>query len=164
MSYNNEDTILTKVNSFFDKLKNENSFHIPTILYTYGKQFSIFEKEIVDTLNIDTILNNINNNENEDNNIIILDSSFNPPTLAHIKLITETFSYHCEQLLLKNKNNNNENLNLTFILLITNNNVDKKLIGANLSQRLLMMEIVSDIFQKQVIKIANEKYQFLKNQ
>ncbi|KAG4094267.1 Nucleotidylyl transferase [Neocallimastix lanati (nom. inval.)] len=160
---NNVNEISIKVNSFFTNLKENNCIQTPSILYTYGKHFNIFgnEKDII--VDINTILNDINDSKNEFKNIIILDSSFNPPTVAHIKLLTETFSFYCEKLLSGNINNN-EFSNPNFLLLITNNNVDKKLVGANLSQRLQMMEIVSNNLHKEIIKIANEKFQSLKNQ
>ncbi|ORX63796.1 Nucleotidylyl transferase [Anaeromyces robustus] len=162
MNYNIK-LITAKVNTFFKNLQNNNSTEIPSILYTYGKQFNIFGKDENVITDTNDILNNINNDKNKNKNIVILDSSFNPPTLAHIKLLTETFNFYCEQLLNTNENKD-KFLNPTFILLITNNNVDKKLVGANISQRLKMMEIITDIFQKQIITIANDKYKSLNNE
>jgi len=159
MNYN-IDVITTKINAFFENLKKNNSTESPSILYTYGKQFNIFGNYENVITNTYAILDNINNNKTK--NIVILDSSFNPPTLAHIRLLTETFNFYCEKLL-NTKENSGNFLNPTFILLITNNNVDKKLVGANISQRIQMMEIIADIFQKQIIETANNKYKNLNN-
>ncbi|ORX57774.1 hypothetical protein BCR36DRAFT_344413 [Piromyces finnis] len=138
-----------------------NEQNVPSILFTYGKEINLFNKSANMSIDTNEIINNINSNENEQNNIIILDSSFNPPTLAHIKLLIETFKFYCEQML-SNRNNANQCFHYTFLLLITNNNVDKKIIGASLSQRLKMMEIVTNIFQNHIMEIVNDSFKEIK--
>jgi len=156
------DSITTKVNSFFEKLKIENNLQKPSILFTYAKQFNAGKVCPEDITNSSVILDNLNNNEEKISNIIVLDSSFNPPTLSHIKLLTETFCFYCDKAISENQNEMTF-LNPTFLLLITNNNVDKKLIKANLPQRLKMMEISANIFKKEIILLMNDKYQKIKN-
>jgi len=157
------DSIAVKVNSFFEKLKIENKLQKPSILFTYAKQFNVNNVCRKDITNSSVILDNLNNNEEKINNIIVLDSSFNPPTLSHIKLLTETFCFYCDKVISENQNEMTF-LNPTFLLLITNNNVDKKLIKANLPQRLKMMEISANIFKKEIMSLINDKYQKIKNE
>jgi len=162
MNYNIE-ALTKKVDTFFEELNNSNNSKTPSVLFTHGKKINFFEKNTDISTDINLILNNINSNENDLNNVIILDSSFNPPTLAHLKLLTETFKFCCEQII-SNKKNKNKFINPTFLLLFTNNNVDKKLVGSNLSQRLKMMEIVVDVFQNQIVKMINDSYNNLKSE
>ena len=72
-------------------------------------------------------------------NILILDSSFNPPTLAHMALVQATINHfppstftHC-------------------LFLFTTKNVDKQLSGASPSQRLDMMTLLA---KKQTLPTA----------
>ncbi|KAK9719418.1 hypothetical protein K7432_004821 [Basidiobolus ranarum] len=66
--------------------------------------------------------------------IVVLDSSFNPPTRAHLQLIYESLK-----------------LKPSFdacLLLIATNNADKTLSGASLEQRLEMMQILATHLQE----------------
>jgi nicotinate (nicotinamide) nucleotide adenylyltransferase len=67
-------------------------------------------------------------------NIAILDSSFNPPTLAHKELLIRTsIEYSAD----------------AYLLLFSIKNADKQLTGANVEQRLKMMELLAETVQKQ---------------
>lgn len=153
---NKKERIETLTNEFIKKNTTSNLNNEPNIIFTYDSKYNkegLFNvtqqgtspdpKLENETLNMNeknknktnySILNEI---KNDISHLIVLDSSYNPPTLAHLKLLSES---------LKLSRENGTNIT-NFLLLITNNNVDKELFGANLQERLAMMEIIAQLFQ-----------------
>ncbi|KXS12840.1 hypothetical protein M427DRAFT_59160 [Gonapodya prolifera JEL478] len=62
-------------------------------------------------------------------NLVVLDSSFNPPTLAHQRLVS-----------LAQRAFPPSSLPLSYLLLLATSNMDKQITGASLADRLVMME------------------------
>ncbi|KAI9258033.1 hypothetical protein BDA99DRAFT_561472 [Phascolomyces articulosus] len=73
-----------------------------------------------------------NNDNIEKKNILVLDSSFNPPTKAHVALVHTTLDHFPP------------NTFTGCLFLFTCNNVDKPLSGASPPQRLAMMTLIAD--------------------
>ena len=64
--------------------------------------------------------------------MFVVDSSFNPPTLAHMSLLLSTASHLALD---------------TYLLLLSTRNADKSLSGASLEHRIAMMELCAKMYE-----------------
>jgi len=99
------------------------------------KHESNFAITFVSNTSTDQVWNIISSNVNDGAEIRvgILDSSFNPPTNAHLQLLlVAAAQFHLD----------------TYLLLLSTKNADKELHGASMIDRLMMMEIVARIAAK----------------